>query len=148
MNRVKVLSVILVLVFPYTVSAGVISLTNNASDIALNGLIDWNVLGPPGTAIPNASFTIDILGTPFVATVSEPPLPPAGYNPPSFRYRAESDGFLVMRQDTRQTYPNYLPDGHFQDGAPVLYTGSDGYNNLGFEFSSPVRGFGLQVHST
>lgn len=117
-----------VLVTAVAPSYGAILLTNNPADIGANGVIDWTDIGPSRTLILDPAFTIDIKGTPFIATVSEPPV--------------GSDGFELRNQ--RPPLEGGW-SGDFAPGEPVLFNRTDNHGNLGFNFSSPIKAIGFQM---
>jgi hypothetical protein len=109
-------------------SYGAFTLTNSPADIGANGLIDWTDIGPSRTLILDPAFTIDIKGTPFVATISEPPV--------------GSDGFELRNQ--RPPFEGGW-SGDFAPGEAVLFNGRDNLGNLGFNFSSAIQAIGFQM---
>lgn len=116
--------------------AGTLSLLTSPSQFAHDAFIDWTDLGPPSTNIPTPAFFIDIKDTALAARVSEAPT-------------ANIDGFQRLQAnlaDPRIGFISYPVT--FATGDQLLFTGNTGINvgNMGFDFSQPVFGFGVELH--
>lgn len=130
-------AVLLVLLANVPVHAGTLSLLTSPGQFSHDAIIDWTDIGPPSTNVPTPAFFIDVKDTALAARVSEAPT-------------ADIDGFQRLESglnDPRVGFITY-PGGIFPQGEQLLFTGVDGISvgNMGFDFSQPVFGFGLQMH--
>jgi len=104
-------------------------------------MIDWTDLGPPTTHIPTPAFFIDVKDTALAARVSEAPT-------------ANDDGFQRLESGLLDSRIGYItwPEPAFPRGDQLLYTtgalpggGGISAGNMGFDFSQPVFGFGMNL---
>lgn len=118
--------------------AGTLSLLSSPNQFAHDALIDWTDIGPPSTHVTTPAFFIDVKDTALAARVSESPFP-------------NGDGF---RRVQAHLFPggtigiNSWDSEGFAPGEQLLYSGGDVLNtsqNIGFDFSQPVFGFGVQL---
>ena len=116
---------------------GELTLVTSPGSFAHDSMIDWTDLGPPATLVPTPAFFIDVSDTALAARVSEAPT-------------ANNDGFRRLVSSTTGIGVgfDYYPAGIFDFGEELLFTNNQGINtgNMGFDFSQPVFGFGMELH--
>lgn len=116
--------------------AGTLSLLTSPGQFGHDAFIDWNDVGPPSTNVPTPAFFIDVKDTALAARVSEAPT-------------ANIDGFQRLQSnlpDPRIGFISYPVT--FVTDDQLLFTNNTGINtgNMGFDFSQPVFGFGVELH--
>lgn len=125
---------VLVLATPLSAS---LTLLTSPSQFSHDAKLDWEDIGPPATLVPTPAFFIDISDTALAARVSEAPT-------------ANDDGFRRLESGLNGTGIgfDYYPSGIFDNGEQLLFTNNQGINtgNMGFDFSQPVFGFGMELH--
>ena len=140
-KRSGALSVLLVFTLlmatPAWPAFGQLTLLTSPGGFAHDATIDWTDLGPPASVVPTPAFFIDVSDTALAARVSEAPT-------------ANDDGFRRLESAFSGTGLgfDYYPAGIFNVGEQLLFTNNEGINtgNMGFDFSQPVFGFGMELH--
>lgn len=134
----------LLLTIPASPALGELSLLTSPGQFTHDAFIDWTDTGPPGTNIPTPAFFIDVKDTALAARVSEAPT-------------ADIDGFQRLQNLVGGAGPgfDFWSAPGFDFGEHLLSTtgnkggqiGVTGQNtgNMGFDFSQPVFGFGVDL---
>ena len=116
---------------------GQLTLLTSQGSFAHDATIDWTDMGPPTTLVPTPAFFMDVSDTALATRVSEAPT----INDDGFRRLESSFSGTGIGYD-------YYPAGIFDIGKQLLFTNNQGINtgNIGFDFSQPVFGFGMELH--